>query len=161
MSDKKIYEVGGKSYFCDELTLAQDEILVGLLAQMEFNKLIELFGYVSVLFGGEGSGAEFVSGEKIDLESVLAALGQKGLLSLFVATVLTPEGGEFDEAKIPEIQKAVRRLKRSQYLEVIADFLHRNERSLKRVFGFSERANGKRQTAKSKKSQRRRASSLS
>ncbi len=133
----KFFKIGGKEYYCDELTLYQDQEACRLLGQMGFGKLVQFWLMAVEFLSDEKNGAGTFVDKDFDIDSCLSAIAEKNLLSSLVATVVTPKGGEFDRAQIAEIEPEAGKLKRSEYMEILTDFFGKNERSLKRVLGFS------------------------
>jgi len=104
MGPDKRFTIDGKEFFVQELCIAQDELLAELLSHFDLARLMDL-----------------------DTQEFLQRVAEKKLLRRFLAILLIPVNGEFDEDKIPEIEEHTKKAPTGTALEVARDFLSKNE----------------------------------
>ncbi len=120
----KIYELGGKKYHVPMICQAQEEILLGLLADVGLMELVTDF----LLAKNENA--------ELDIDRILKNLSEKRLLTQFMATLLVPVNEEFDESRIPEIAQLVAKADPFLKFDVAQDFfgiMGKYEEQFKRI----------------------------
>jgi hypothetical protein len=112
MSEKQ-FEIGNKKFYVEELRIDQDELLTDIISELEIGQLMDM-----------------------KVEKLFKAIASKKLLRRFLAILLIPVNSEFDEKKISEIEQVVKKMKNSQVIEVLQDFLSKNKDSLNKLTDF-------------------------
>jgi hypothetical protein len=110
---KKQFKIGTKKYFVDELDITQDELLTDIISELEIGQLMDM-----------------------KVEKIFKAIASKKLLRRFLAILLIPVNSEFDEKKISAVEQDVKKMKNSQAIEVLQDFLSKNKESLNKLKDF-------------------------
>lgn len=124
MSELKIYELGGKKYHVPMICQAQEEILLGILAEVGILEVVSDF----LLARNENA--------DIDFDRILRNLSQKRLLTRFMATLLVPVNEEFEEKRIEAIMKLVAKADPFLKFDVVQDFfgiMGKYEEQFKRI----------------------------
>lgn len=123
MSEEKIYtlEIQGqpREYFVNPtVTVVQDTKVMGLIGKLGLGGLVGLGQVMLAKMKGET-----IDEIDIALEQHLSNIAEHDLIAELLAIALTPVSGQFEVEKIPEVKQAVQLMPRSQYWEVLHDFL--------------------------------------
>lgn len=106
------YEIGGKTFQVEELTVNQ---------KRELAKLLKTTGIGSIVETG------------IDVGKILDAIGEQDQLARFYAIVCTEQGREWEASQLDENQQLMGKAKGTQEAGIIEDFLSVNASWWKRL----------------------------
>lgn len=112
----KRYKLGEIEFQVDELTIAQDQEIMRLLAECDLTDLTSL-----------------------SAAKLMQALGAQRKLQEFFALILTPVNAAFDLSRIDEVATLAGAMKNTTALEVAEDFFDKNRAFFKKLDAYFQK----------------------
>lgn len=112
----KRYKLGEIEFQVDELTIAQDQEIMRLLAECDLTDLTNL-----------------------SAAKLMQALGAQRKLQEFFALILTPVNAAFDLSRIDEVAALAGAMKNTTALEVAEDFFDKNRAFFKKLDAYFQK----------------------
>jgi len=112
----KTYTIAGTEYVVKELTFAQDEVLLEVMAASGLLDIDSL--------------------HELPIGELIMKLSAQKLLRKFFAVLIVPKDGEYEEEKLEEMMAVIGKATNPQLEGIYKDFLSSNGAFLKRLRGY-------------------------
>ncbi len=106
MAEQKQFKISGKTFYTQELTIEQDELIAGVLQEVGIDSITDI--------------------RNVRLDNLLGAIREKRLLRRALSILLIPVNEVFDENNVDAVSELVKKATNTQVKAVLQDFLAKN-----------------------------------